>query len=239
MKFSYSGYSKLIDECRECGYSFIDFNSRDKNGIILRHDIDFSIEKALKMAELEFELGVKSTYFVLLTSGFYNPFLYENVRKLKKIKSLGHAIGLHFDEKNYKESIGNPIATEKNLKRELLWLSDLLGENTNVYSYHRPSNEIIGAQINIANTVNTYSDFFFKKFKYVSDSRRNWREPVDEIIMSKKYDKIQILTHPFWYDNDEKSMEIVLREFIMKANYERYSCLQDNFTRLEEIIPYI
>ena len=40
--------------------------------MISRHDIDYSIEKAVELAALEAEENVKSTYFVLLSSEFYN-----------------------------------------------------------------------------------------------------------------------------------------------------------------------
>ena len=45
--------------------------------------------------------------------------------------------------------------------------------------------------------------FFDGEIKYVSDSRRRWREDVDGIIAEKKFDKIQMLVHPLWYYEKE------------------------------------
>ena len=47
--------------------------------------------------------------------------------------------------------------------------------------------------------INSYGQTFFHDFKYLSDSRRRWREPVEEIIRSGTYDRLHILTHAFWY----------------------------------------
>ena len=39
-----------------------------------RHDVDFSIERALIMAEYESGYGIKANYFIQLSSNFYNVF---------------------------------------------------------------------------------------------------------------------------------------------------------------------
>ena len=65
------------------------FNEKIKNkfNIILRHDIDFDVDYALKMAKMENKLNIKSTYFFfLLKSNFYN-ILNPNIEKNKKHKS--------------------------------------------------------------------------------------------------------------------------------------------------------
>jgi hypothetical protein len=89
---------------------FIDFHSTAEEGIILRHDIDKDIDKAVRMAEIEagidgnqnralFEHGdhpiLKSTYFVLntRTSGYWGS--HEMNDALLYIQNLGHEIGWH------------------------------------------------------------------------------------------------------------------------------------------------
>jgi hypothetical protein len=74
--FSYSSYIRLLDSIIENGYVFADYhNYMDfSNSCILRHDIDFDVEKALQMAKLEAGKRVQSTYFFLLNTNFYNVF---------------------------------------------------------------------------------------------------------------------------------------------------------------------
>ena len=46
--------------------------------IIWRHDIDMSVHRAYSLAKLERGLGVKSTFFILPHSEFYNFFIEKN-----------------------------------------------------------------------------------------------------------------------------------------------------------------
>lgn len=101
---------------------------------------------------------------------------------------------------------------------------------------HRPSKEILKENIIIPGMINTYGKTFFEEFKYVSDSRRNWREPVEEIIVSGKYSRMQILTHAFWYDEKEKGLHDTIKFFINSASRQRYDSLAENFTDLESVI---
>ena len=67
---------------------------------ILRHDIDYSLDNALKMAQLENQLGIQTTYYVLLDSSWYNLLSNNESNKLRQILELDHKIGLHFHAKN-------------------------------------------------------------------------------------------------------------------------------------------
>ncbi len=68
MDFTYSGYNSLISLLKDQNYSFSSYHNwtKHKKSVILRHDVDYSIEDSLKLSELEQRLGVKSTYFILL-----------------------------------------------------------------------------------------------------------------------------------------------------------------------------
>ena len=101
---------------------------------------------------------------------------------------------------------------------------------------HRPSKEIIESNLTIPGMINTYSSKFVNDFKYVSDSRRRWREPVDEYIINETYNKIQILTHPFWYNETELELRDSILGFIESSKRYRYDILNNNFSNLEEIM---
>lgn len=239
MDFTYKSYSELINFAKELGYCFRTYRDIDTNEktIVLRHDIDMSLDKAVEMAELELALGVKSTYFVLLTSNFYNMLSNDSISKICRIKKLGHSIGLHFDEANYPEHVGNTIVVEQLIMGEIELLSCLLDSSVDTFSYHRPSNTILESYLEIPGLINSYGRDFFEGFKYVSDSRRNWREPIMDILGSNKFDKIHILTHPFWYYVNEKTLEETLNDFVSQANTNRYQILNSNFSSLESVLP--
>ena len=84
--------------------------------------------------------------------------------------------------------------------------------------------------------INSYGQKFFKEFKYLSDSRRRWREPVEHIIEAQEYDRLHILTHPFWYNMTDRSLHDSIFEFVNNANRSRYNFLQSNFTDLESVM---
>lgn len=103
MDFSYTGYIRLLSLLRQHAYETVDYHDYEGHPrcVILRHDIDTDLAQAVRFAELEAQEGVRSTYFVLLRTNFYNPASSGNLEQLHRIQALGHEIGLHFDEKVY------------------------------------------------------------------------------------------------------------------------------------------
>ena len=237
MKFTYESYSLLVSHLRKSGYSFCDYHNHGDvtHPCIMRHDIDISLDKALEFARFEHSLGIKSTYFALLTSNFYNTASKHNVESFFLIKRYGHEIGLHFDEAVYdnldEENMVDAILRERDLLQEIV----KNGEVT-VVSMHRPSRWVLDADLKIPGMVNSYGKEFFQDFKYVSDSRMCWREDVMKYATEKTYPKLHILTHPFWYSDTERSMHGVLDSFLAAARSDRYAILNENFTDLSSVI---
>lgn len=78
----------------------------DNKSIVLRHDVDFDLLHALKMADWEHKRGIRSTYYILPpeynSSNYYgdwnkeHPFMTNKTKYfVKKIIELGHEVGLH------------------------------------------------------------------------------------------------------------------------------------------------
>jgi hypothetical protein len=64
--------------------------NKPSEAVILRHDVDVSCEKALRMAEVEESLGICSSYYFRYTKTF-NPEI------MKKIEDMGHEVGYHYE----------------------------------------------------------------------------------------------------------------------------------------------
>ena len=80
--FSYNEYKNIINLVRE-HIPIVDFSEVDekiKKFCVLRHDIEFSIDRAYELAKLEKELGVSSTYTVQLRNNTYNALSEKNIR---------------------------------------------------------------------------------------------------------------------------------------------------------------
>lgn len=243
MEFTYTAYRALLDLLRQGGYAFTDYHAYQTRSrcVILRHDIDNSLSQAQRLAELEAEEGVKSTWFVLLRTDFYNPASAASQKTLRRIRELGHEIGLHYDEMAYagESGIGTyaSSSTEELILREAGILADICGCPITTVSMHRPSKETLEADLKIPGMVNSYGQTFFHEFKYLSDSRRRWREPVDEIIRGGEYDRLHILTHAFWYHERERDITESVGAFVRAANAERYERMMENITDLPSILP--
>ena len=236
MDFTYKAYKGMIEKLLDKNYEISDYKNykEKKKVVILRHDIDTSLEKALRIAEIEKELNIYSTYFILLSTDFYNINSEKSLKIVKEIKRLGGKIGLHFDEKKYKINAQEDYI--KYVNYELNILSRILNEKIDIVSMHRPSKEFLEMDLEIPNVINSYQKVFFNKFKYISDSRMNWRENVEEIIEKNQYKALHILTHPFWYEENEKTMEEKLKIFLNSATLERYNSLNENIRNFEEIL---
>ena len=243
--FTYTGYLQLINYITDQGYNITNYHEYQNisNPCILCHDIDFDVDKALILAKIEAEtLSVCSTYFILINTNFYNVFSNSINNKIKEIINMGHEIGLHFDETCYQSlsySEKNMYESSKILiyiKKEISMLEQIIEKPVKTFSMHRPSKFILDENIVIPNVINRYSKIFLNDFKYISDSRHNWREDAESIVLSKKHEKLHILTHPFWYTDKKESCRIKLLRFIINARKDRYFEMSDNFRQLDEFV---
>lgn len=236
MDFTYKDYINLINLLKQKNYEFTDYNSYKniRKSVIFRHDVDNSLEKALEVARIEKENSVNSTFFVLLSTDFYNVFSKKSDSIIKEILNYGHKIGLHFDEKKYaiksKEELENYIEFEKNILEVVF---DIV---VDAVSMHRPSKWILENDIQFKNVINSYSKEFLHQFKYLSDSRMYWREDVLKIIESRQYEKLHILTHPIWYAEHRGDIKERVSDFVKGANKDRYYQMKDNIKDIDEIV---
>ncbi len=198
--FSLRGYRELVNALLSRDYSvrgFVDVEP-DKRHLILRHDIDMSLESALALAEVEREMDVRSIYFVLLRSGLYNPFSEQGIAQLKRILDAGHEVGLHFDASLYPEDRASlEVACERECER----LEVQLGCAVEVVSFHRPTEVLVGAEGLFAGRTHAYEPRFITEMGYCADSRGDWHHghPLEHEAIAENR-ALQMLTHPIWWD---------------------------------------
>ena len=192
--WTYNSYLELINEGKEKDVGFF-----------FRHDVDISLKKAVEMAEFESKNGIKSTYYILLSSPYYNALEAENLQRIRTLRELGMGIGLHYDN-SIKLQDANQCCSE--IIIQLGMLQHHIGElEEKSVTFHKPLRgvDINGETVNLLNLSNIYSPNFDRRFKYISDSGHNWRENPYDIIDTN--DMVHINTHPEWYNNEEMDME--------------------------------
>lgn len=102
VSFTYRWYRKCLRQLREAGYSFQQFDGVPSDGdVLLRHDVDLSLESAVRMARIEADLDVQATDFMFVVSNLYNPFEPRQRERVRELHSLGHDVGLHFSTHGY------------------------------------------------------------------------------------------------------------------------------------------
>ena len=157
MNFTLNSYENLLSLIKENHYEICSYEDYQLNPrcVILRHDVDLSLEAALRFAELEYKNGVQSTYFILLSTSFYNLFERKANDAIKKIKNLGHDIGLHFDEARY--HIENEAGLIHYVEKEVSIMSQGLDMEIKSVSMHRPSRWVLDADVKFDTVINSYS----------------------------------------------------------------------------------
>jgi predicted DNA-binding transcriptional regulator len=97
LDFTFREYRDLCGAMIDSAYAILTVekhltlvNKPDKY-VILRHDVDIKPERSLKIAQIEREFDISSTYYFRMTDEVYQPAL------IKQIAELGHEIGYHYE----------------------------------------------------------------------------------------------------------------------------------------------
>ena len=167
----------------------------------MRHDCDNDLLAALRMAEIEYEEKISSTFFLMLRSALYNLLAPNQLALARRILDMGHWVGLHFDMHALRDMPASLIKDSINREREAL--SFELGVSIDVVSFHQPCRRIIDNEIKLS-CINTYDKNKLKDVFYVSDSNMGFRYgDMIDWISSTSEKNIQCLIHPEWWTISE------------------------------------
>ena len=226
LNFNYVNYVHLIELIKKKGFEFKVFGEPfSSKCVLLRHDVDFSLDFSLRMAEIENKLGVNSTYFVQLGSPFYNIFDKHNKKIIQQIINLGHSIGLHFDITNHK--INDYKDFELALNFELDVMSEILNQKVLHFSFHRPASNSFDHDDLNEDSRYVHSKCF-DQFKYISDSRMQFREDLISYLDNHSFDAYQLNFHPIWYSDSNSSLKQRLETFSSFNQKQIKSFIEDN-----------
>lgn len=201
VEFTYDWYRDFLRRLSAEGYDFRSFDDPLGDGdVVLRHDIDLSLDAAVTMARIEANAGVESTYCVLLTSPLYNPLEGEHRDALEEIASLGHEVIPHVSTHAYWRNgeVPDADAVERRVAEEQSVLETVvpIGE---AVSFHRPPPWVLDRAFE--GFQNAYEPALFSDIGYVADSNQRWRE--DPSFVDDLPETLQLLTHPgLWGERD-------------------------------------
>jgi hypothetical protein len=172
--FDLRHYAELLEAIEAGGYRYASFDAEPEPGtVLLRHDVDLSLDAALRLARLERERAATATYFLMTESAFYNLGSEHGRSALSELRDLGHAVGLH--------AVYPRASRDDRFDAVLAW--------------HNPDpayvNEPVGGFVNVMQPP------WFTKGCYRSDSNQHWREGCPHRELARgDFEWLQLLVHP-------------------------------------------
>jgi hypothetical protein len=202
-EFGIEAYEELLDGLSTAGYRFAPVGQLPRLGaertVLLRHDVDLDPPSTLAMAELEAMRGIAATYYVPITVSHFNALDPVNGAAVRRLRELGHEIGLHYDLRTYPEE---PAARRAHLDWELAILEGLVGAPVRTLCMHQPSLSPGDPFQSLQGLVHPHDPALQDGLLYVSDSARAWRD--DALLRAFDEDpptRLLLLVHPeSWLD---------------------------------------
>jgi hypothetical protein len=191
-EFSLGHYRELLAAANAGGYRCAGFDRPPAAGdLILRHDVDLSLDAALRMAEVEADAGAWSTWFLMTRSVFYNLDSAEGERAIARLRELGGRVAHH-----------------------AVWPHVDLDERfVPVVAWHNPDPEYMSAPIDGAE--NVMAAPWFDPEHYRSDSNAHWRHGCPhEQLAAGGFEWLQLLTHPEIWAFDGATMRETMESFL-------------------------
>lgn len=222
--FTTSQYVELLRLAKK-SYEFVGYGGRKPAGkyVYWRHDVDLSPSRAFRLAQLERDEGVRSTYFFNPHCEFYNLLEKSQAKIVDDIISLGHDVALHFDVGFYQ--IQNEDELDALLAQEAELLHNWFGVRVNAFSFHNPNDFMLGCENETyGGLINCYSKYFKTSVPYCSDSNGYWRfRRLRDVLEEATDSRLQVLTHPgLWQETVLSPRERVFRCAYGRANRVMY-----------------
>lgn len=195
-------YRNILRTGLDAGYRFISFADIGKEDAartcLLRHDIDSELLGCSPMLDIERDLGVRATYFLMTRSTAYNLFSVEARAVVSRMIADGHQIGLHFMGETCEGDDGAALCEK--ILRERHWLAEEFGADLHAVSFHQPTRAILDADLFVPGLVNTYNRQQMGPYFYLADTNMQWRSghPAD-LFRAGTHARMQLLIHPMWW----------------------------------------
>jgi hypothetical protein len=140
--FTYQSLEREYEKCLEEGYQVLtcsEYPEWKKSGsrgkvLVNRIDVDFSIKKVIRLADIFSRFDIHGTFFIRLHAPEYNPFSFESYRIIQGLVEAGHEIGYHSEIVD--ESIIWNEDAAACLKRDIEVFNSMFGVNIEGVASH-------------------------------------------------------------------------------------------------------
>lgn len=174
----------------------------EKVNVFLRHDVDISLPRTVKMAAIQKELGIQSTYFFRLHAEKYT---FEEAQPIiKKLAEDGFQIGLHYETlsvtKGDKQKAIDLLRSDIERLRQVAPVSAVAAHGQKHYK-----NRTIWDEVD-RDSLHVFSAYDMKYDMYLSDaggkrlSEKDGKYLFNRIYEAKPGQIVQVLIHPDWWN---------------------------------------
>lgn len=180
--------------------------------LFLRHDVDLCLYKAVRIAEIEHDMGIHSTYYVAVDSPMYSLNKMDQAVLVKRIMDLGHEIGLHHIDPISGNGNGTSARLDDDIRSARDKLEQSIGAPIGTISFHRPTREVMEGPLTVEGLTNAYAKELTGS--YISDSAGRWRDGDPLHRVQAGGDRLlQVLIHPIWWGEEQMEAPDRLQEF--------------------------
>jgi hypothetical protein len=241
----YKEYLRVIKSSYENILTFSEYfcaEPKPENFCLIRHDVDRKPGNALRMAEIESRVGIKSTYYFRVKSHTFKP------NFIIKIAGLRHEIGYHYE--SFSDANGDMLLALKDFENNLKKLREIVPvrtismhgrplkpyDNRDMWRSNDNHNRLI-KEYGILGEV--YLDIDYSSILYITDtgrnltsSRANIRDKVTSevnidfknnselltYLSSSPYPRMILLAHPErWSSNFYEWTLVFLKDLIINT----------------------
>lgn len=240
-RFDTRSYERLLQRIRDAGRTFVEFDRRG-SGVVLQHDVELSLERALTMARLEATLRVTGTYCVPLSAPVHDASAITLARTVRTISRLGHEVGLLFDPRSHWGSSPTNASISERVDHRRDVLSRLVGEPVSVVSFGPPSDRY--GSLDLDGAINATPRIEDGDWGWGGDGDWGWGGDDDEeahrVVSDREFqerrpfahgvpERFRLRVHPgLWY-LVERGERDVLRDYRSSAR-EQVDAYFDAFT---------
>ena len=194
-------------------------------GTFIRHDVDRNPKNALEISRIEYEMGLKTTYYFRITSNSFNS------DYIKQISERGHEIGYHYEDLSV--SSGDFEKAERNFSQNLKTFRKICQVET-IVAHGRPLSPIrnrdLIERINLAeyDLIGDASlSIDYHKTFYFSDTGRTWGSTSANVRDTEKSLSFSNISSTdslktFLSNNRSKKIAIVMHPERWPKNYVGY-----------------
>jgi hypothetical protein len=220
-RFDTASYERLLRRVLDAGRPFIGFDDREvREGVVLHHDVDLSLDRALAMARLEATLRIDGTYCVQMDLPIHDTSTVTFAQTVRTLSQLGHEVGLRFDPRIHWEEPPSDAAIRRRIDDRREVLSRLIGESVEVVSLRRPTERL--RRLELEGAINACRRPDVPGYRRVSDREWVGCEPLAEGVPAR----FRLLVHPgLWHPVERSESEIL--ETYRRAAHERVDAYFD------------